>query len=154
MSKIKKILLLLFVSVFVSCSNTVFEKNIEIKNGKWIYPETYNIPANIKNPQTPLNVFLNISNSEDYKYSNIFLEIKIISPDKKEITDTVDVILADYKGKWFGKKSGEEYTGRYLYKTKVAFPDTGIYMFDIKHIMRDDTLVGIKKIGLSIDKIE
>ena len=151
--KLVHIIYVVAAFVMVACTNTIIKTEKKLNN-TWIYPKKQAFDINISEQNKPVNVFVNIENTENYKYSNLFLEITIISPDKKKITDTVDIVLADYKGKWFGTKAkNNSFYGRYLYKKGVLFPNKGTYKFEIKHIMRDDTLKGITKIGISIDKI-
>ncbi len=154
MTKNKYLYLIILFVLFTSCQNYVYKKNKTIKNNTWFYKDSVIFNVNIKNNKDAYNVYLDINNTEKYKYSNIFLQINLKSPKGKVITDTVDVILADFKGKWFGNKNNDYYEGHYLFRKNVGFQQKGTYTFSIKHIMRDDSLKGIKKIGVSIHKTE
>ena len=148
------ILLILIITLFTSCNNTVFEDVKIIKNNAWIYNDSISFDIKITNENIPYNVFIDIENSNKYKYSNLFLFVNIISPNGKTITDTIDVFMADYKGKWVGAKKNDNYFGNYLFKQAVKFPKSGIYKTVIVHGMREDTLKGINKIGITVKEIK
>ncbi len=138
-------------SFLVSC-NTVFEEKQKFKEQAWNYKDSVSFDTEISNNNIPYNVFIDIDNKEEYKYSNIYLFISLKSPDNEVITDTVDVMLADYKGKWFGNEKGDDFEGHYLFKRTVLFPIKGTYNFSIKQGMRDDVISGISAIGVSIEE--
>jgi len=121
-------------------------------NQAWNYKDSISFDVDMKERNVPYNVFIDINNKDAYKYSNIYLFISLKSPDGKSVTDTVDVILADYKGKWYGNEKGDDYEGHYLYKRSVLFPVSGTYTFSVKQGMRDDVIDGISAIGVSIEK--
>lgn len=98
------------------------------------------------------NLYLNIRNKGTYKYSNIYLFLSVISPDKTMRTDTVEFTLADPSGRWKGSGIGGLHDNQILYKSSVYFPRKGIYTFRIKQGMRDNVLEGIRDIGLRIEK--
>jgi gliding motility-associated lipoprotein GldH len=135
----------------ISC-NTVYEQKTEFNEQAWNYKDSVVFEADIDKIDIPYNVFIDINNREEYKYSNIYLFISLKSPDNKVITDTVDVMLADYKGKWYGNEKGDDYEGHYLFKRTVLFPTKGTYTFSIKQGMRDDIIKGISSVGVSIEE--
>ncbi len=144
--------ILLSIVVLSSCQTTVYEEIKTIDNGKFVYNDTISFDLNIYTTNKPYNVYIDIENTDNYKYSNLFLFVYITSPDNNTIVDTIDVFMADYKGKWVGKPKGENYYGKYLFKQAVAFPKQGIYKTSIVQGMRDDTLKGINKIGLTLQE--
>jgi len=137
----------------ISC-NTIYEEKHEFSEQGWNYKDSVVFVANITKNDIPYNVFIDINNKEEYKYSNIYLFISLKSPDNVVITDTVDVMLADYKGKWYGNEKGDDYEGHYLFKRTVLFPTEGNYTFSIKQGMRDDVINGISAVGVSIEKFK
>ena len=153
---VKSYYLIAFVAMFsllVSC-NTVYEDKHNFDMQGWNYKDSISFEAEIIKNDIPYNVFIDINNNDEYKYSNIYLFISLKSPDNIVITDTVDVMLADYKGKWYGNEKGDDYEGHYLFKRTVLFPSEGTYTFSIKQGMRDDIIEGVSSIGVSIEKFK
>jgi gliding motility-associated lipoprotein GldH len=100
------------------------------------------------------NIFFYIRTGSSYPYRNIFLFVSTTSPAGKTITDTLQYMLADEKGKWYGKGTGDVHELKLPFKTSVYFPVKGIYSFKIRHGMRSETLNGVYDIGLKIEKTE
>ena len=76
-----------------------------------------------------------------------------ISPDGRSLTDTLEYDLADEKGRWYGKGSGDVHELRLPWRSNVYFPLKGEYVFRIQHGMRSTDLRGVYDFGLRIEKI-
>ena len=63
-------------------------------------------------------------------------------------------MLADDKGKRFGKGLGDVHELKLPFKTNAYFPTKGIYTFNICHGMRTENLKGVYDIGLRIEMIK
>ena len=145
--------ILLSIITLLSCKTNVYDDIKNVQNNKLTYNDTISFDINITTINKAYNVYINIENTDNYKYSNLFLFVYITSPNNNTIIDTIDIFMADYNGKWVGKSEGENYFGNYLFKQAVVFPKKGIYKTSIVQGMRDDTLKGISKIGLSVKEL-
>ncbi len=144
-----------FTLMIVSCDpNRVYDEFKDIKNGTWYRKENVKFDVQINDTVSYHKVFINTRNSGDYKFSNLYLFINTIYPDRKISRDTVDCLLADDEGKWLGKGLGDLKDCRYLLKKGVRFHQQGIYTFEIEQAMRIDKLEGIESIGIRIEKME
>lgn len=142
------------VVLFVQgCSNNVaYEKNKRIKNGIWNRFETMKFDLEIADTTQTYIVYLNVRNSVEYNYSNLFLFIHTSFPDNTVATDTVECIIAEKSGKWLGKGFGWIRENRLLMKRGVKFPLPGMYSIEIEQAMRIENLKGIEDIGIRIEK--
>ena len=96
--------------------------------------------------------YINLRNTTDYTYSNFYLFLNTTLPDREHARDTIELILADKKGKWIGKGSGRLRDNQILIRPNLHFPLKGKYVFGIQHAMRDTILTDIKNIGIRIEK--
>jgi len=71
-------------------------------------------------------------------------------PNDNMSRDTLEFILADIEGKWLGKGWGSVKENSILISSDMRFPLAGTYEFKIQQAMRQDTLKGIKNIGIRI----
>lgn len=143
----------LFVVILVSCdSKRVFEDYKTIDNEEWNKDSVALFKVNLEDTTQNYNLYINIRNSGKYPNSNIWLFVDIKSPDGELLTDTVEYILADNRGKWVGSGIGDLFDSQFLYKQNVYFPHGGEYTFSIKQGMRETNLQGIQDIGLRIEK--
>jgi gliding motility-associated lipoprotein GldH len=93
-----------------------------------------------------------VRNTGKYEYSNLYLFVTAHSPNGNLVRDTVEITLADERGKWLGRGAASVFTLFYPYKTNIRFPMRGIYTFDIEQAMWIRDLGNISDIGLRIEK--
>lgn len=105
------------------------------------------------------NLFLNIRNTNEYKYNNIFLIVSINFPYGKTVTDTLEYRMANPDGSWMGQGVGNVKENKLWYKEGVRFFEDGNYSVNIEQAMRNNgevegvrKLEGITDVGLSIEE--
>jgi gliding motility-associated lipoprotein GldH len=118
----------------------------------WKLMDIASFKVQIKDTLNSNNVIFTIRNGSSYPFRNIYLFVTTISPDGKQISDTLQYNLADEKGKWYGRGFSDIHELNLPYKSNVYFPLKGTYMFKIQHGMRVEDLKGVYDIGLRIEK--
>src|ERR1700679_1783982 len=128
-----------FIFLFVAASisgchggNTVIDKNDEVENHNWTYVNKFRYDVAIDDPNPAYNIYVNLRVTGDYKYSNLFLLLTQVDPDKKSATTRFELKLADKDGAWLGKGSGNLYSFQQPVITKYKFPAKGSYTFYIE----------------------
>lgn len=145
----------LFAVVLCSCDpKKEFEAYQALDSSGWHKDSLVVFPVELKNTGGSHNLYLNIRNSGDYAFSNLWLFVTIKSPDGELLTDTVEFQLADPTGKWTGSGIGDLFDNQFIYKKNVYFPSPGTYTFSIQQGMRAEKLKGIRDIGIRIEKRE
>jgi len=147
----------IWVLLLGACQNqAVFEQNIDIPNNAWLKNEPVHIimPTPTDSAADYYRLVINLRNTEDYAYRNIFFFITTIAPNGAGLCDTVQYELAGERGKWLGKVGKYWVDHRLLYRSRIRFPQEGDYRFSIQHGMRADTLQGIGAIGLRLEKMK
>ncbi len=140
--------------LWISCqSNRVFEKNENIPENTWDRNKPVHFEVNIMDTLHPCNIYVNIRNTGRYPKSNLFLFIETASPLGYSVRDTFEIVMADKRGKWYGKGFGDVWSHQVLYKKNVRFPYTGFYHFTLEQAMRVKKLPGIVDVGLKIEKV-
>jgi len=156
-----KIVATFFVMVlFISCdSNTVFSESRSL-SGVWNKNETISFSLPQLDTLKRYNVFVNLRNTNDYHFNNIFLIVSIDFPHGKTITDTLEYKMANPDGTWLGSGIGNIKENKLWFKEKVSFLEKGNYKLRINHAVRNNgnvegvtNLEGITDIGYSIEEI-
>lgn len=134
-------------------SGIIYESYHKLDEARWNQDSTIVFSPRIKNITDPVDIDLRIRNSNDYMYSNLWLFIKTETPSGNVYKDTIEVPMADHKGKWLGKGLGDTFELNYPYKLNRQLPDTGVYKIEIIQGMRSEKgyIEGIRDIGLRID---
>jgi len=96
------------------------------------------------------NFYINIKNTTEYPYQNLYLFFTTQFPDSTAFTDTLNCILCDAHGHWTGKKNGKIMKNKFIFKSKVRFPQTGTYTFSAQQAMRKYNLIGITNFGITL----
>lgn len=147
----------MMVAFMLSCSgctdpNAVVDKNVEIVNNNWAYTNKIKVEVKIDNEQIPYNLYLNLRVTADYKYSNMFVLIQQINPDKHSASTRYEVKLANPDGEWLGEGSGNLYSFQSPFKTNYKFPAKGTYIFQLEQNMRDNPLKEVSDVGIRVEK--
>lgn len=98
------------------------------------------------------NVLLYVRHRKNYPYQNLWLFIEKKLPDSTIVYDTVECYLSDQRGRWLGNGMGSILEIPVLYEQNIRFPRNGNYTYRIYQGMREDTLIGINDIGISIER--
>jgi len=154
-----KIVLFSVIALFISCdSRTVVSKNSSI-SGSWNKNEIVSFEIPQLDSLKKYNLFVNIRNTNDYKYNNIFLIVTMNFPHGKGITDTLEYKMAKPDGTWLGAGIGSVKENKLWYKENVSFLEEGNYKINIQHAVRNNgtiegvtNLEGITDIGFSIEE--
>jgi gliding motility-associated lipoprotein GldH len=153
-NKIFNFLILAVLTVFAtSCGKPpLIDKSMDVSETAWNVNDKFKADLVVDGTITSYNFFINIRNTTDYKNSNFFLFIKTKFPNGQKATDTLECLITDNEGKWLGKGNGKIKDSKILLKQHAIFPMKGSYQFEIEHAMREETVSGIKSIGLRIEK--
>jgi gliding motility-associated lipoprotein GldH len=145
---------ILVISILACSNGGVFNKYKTIPKGVWHRDSLVVFQIPVTDTVQRQNLYLNVRNDINYKYSNLWLFVEIIQPgDTTAVKDTFEFTLADPTGKWLGQGFGGVKTNEMLFKRNVYFPVSGIYEIQIQHGMRGKLLEGITEIGFRVEKI-
>ncbi len=145
------------VMLFVSCApKPVFQQEVEVGASGWHKDSVGVFKFNIANIEQNYHALIQVQVNESYTYSNIWFFVDAMSPSGHVERDTIQGYFSTPEGNWLGEKVWfkDAYESNQAYKLNVRFPEKGIYTFRIAQGMRDTTLLGIDKVGLSLYKVE
>jgi len=149
----KSCLLIVFVFVLTACNKQmVFEEFITLDDHSWNSSNILRFNVSMTDSVQPYDVLICVRNLGEYEYSNLYLFVTANAPNGNSIRDTVEITLADPRGKWLGKGAASIYTLYYPYRQNIRFPLRGIYTFELEQAMWMKELNNITEIGLRIDK--
>lgn len=156
-----KVLLFLLISflVCVSCdANRIFDTYKSVPN-KWHKDSIISFKVTPPDSTNAYNLFVNLRNTNDYKYNNLFLIVEMSFPHGKTIKDTLEYRMVDPNGKLLGTGLTGIKENKLWYKEQVVFEEKGDYIVNIQHAMRENgkvngviELEGITDIGFRIEK--
>ena len=153
---------MLLILVFsVSCDKTRVYDNYETLPNEWHRDSV--VIFEFKAPDTinQYNLFINLRNNSDYRYSNLYLITEINFPYGQVLSDTLQYEMAKPNGEWLGTGFGEVKESKLWYKENFRFSEEGEYSVKVQQAMRhrDSTsgiedLHGITEVGFRIEKVQ
>lgn len=149
---------ILFAGILVllaACnSNSVFDKYKPINKDVWNKDSLVVFKVPVIDTLQNHNLYINVRNNVDYRYSNLWLFVSIEQPGGEAVKDTFEMMLADPTGKWLGEGFGGLKTRESVYRRNVFFPRSGDYTISLQQGMRNDELKGISDVGVRVEIVK
>lgn len=150
---INKISILLVAILFSACNNNVvYDENKEVDQQAWKTIDKLYYEVDITDTIKDYKLAINIRNTIEYPYSNIFFYLNTILPNGKVTKcDTIECYLAYPDGTWKGKGSSKIRDNRFWIAKNIKFEQKGKYTFELRQATIDSTLKGICDVGLHLE---
>jgi gliding motility-associated lipoprotein GldH len=145
---------------FVACeTEVVYNQSKPIDGGLWESKNRVSNSFEVDDTLSSHNFFINLRNTTNFQYNNIFLFVHTTFPNGKKSTDTVECVLTDRAGRWLGSGNGfikdnSVITNKILYNYQKKFPIKGTYKIELEQAMREDPLPEIIDVGIRIEKVK
>ncbi|MCW5519998.1 gliding motility lipoprotein GldH [Aureitalea sp. L0-47] len=150
---------LLIFLVLASCTNDIVVSESRSLPGYWDKQESLEFQIPQLDSLKKYNVFLNVRNTNDYPFNNLFLIVAMEFPHGKTLVDTLEYKMAFPNGEWMGEGIGSVKENKLWYKENVSFYEEGNYNITITHAVRNNgdvegvsRLEGITDVGYSIEE--
>jgi len=149
----KVFVVLLMVVLLPSCgSRDVYNQYESFADSNWHFDNACRFAVDIKDTSLNYNVYVNIRHTENYPFQNLWLFVESTGADSLQKSDTLELLVADIYGKWQGAGSASLFQLAVPLSVSRRFSVPGEYKYELRHGMRDTVLVGIKNIGIRIEK--
>jgi gliding motility-associated lipoprotein GldH len=158
---LRKISGFLFVALWFSCNqNVVFDKYQSIEDA-WNKDKAIEFNFTAPDSTQSYNLFINLRNNNDYKFSNLFLIAELYYPNGKTLVDTLEYQMAKPSGEFLGTGAFKLKENKLWYKgfnEPFVFSELGDYQLKISQAMRQNGIVdgvklleGVTDVGFRIE---
>jgi len=151
----------LFMTVvfFVACdTHRKYDTYKSMESLSWDKDTIVNFQFEIKDTLSKNNLFINIRNTNEYGYNNLFLITDLQYPNGFHVIDTLEYGMADAQGNWLGQGFTDIKESKLYYKDNFVFPIAGNYQINIQQAMRKrdeidgiQNLIGISDVGFRVE---
>lgn len=152
-------LYLLTTVLVAGCSSKVVEAGYETLPGYWERDKVITFELPKLDSIGSYNLFINLRNTNDYPYNNIFLITTMQFPNGKTMVDTLEYRMAYPNGSWMGSGIGSVKDNKLWYREGVRFFEEGTYKLTIQQAVRNNgevegvnVLEGLTDVGYSIER--
>lgn len=150
----RNILILIVSLLLVGCQGdivyTVFKS---LPNVGWEVDSSLCYQPVITDSVADYQMLITIRHTDVYPYQNLWLFVDIEQDSLLLTRDTIECYMANERGEWLGGGL-TVHELPLLYSDNYQFANSGEYQISITQGMREDTLVGIKEVGVKIIRNE
>lgn len=140
---------LILCLVISGCSNdSQFEKFENIDGDAWMNTDTLEFDYVIDSAMNLERAELHLRHTSTYQFRNLWLQVEHSIDDVKN-SARQEIDLAAASGTWYGDKTGTYLN--YAQELDGKFLNPGQHKIRIVQIMRQDPLLGIQSVGLTIE---
>lgn len=132
--------------------NVYYTVQQDVDETGWDMNDRLEFDVDVEDTLQLFDFYVDVRNSVHFPKANVFFFINTTFPDGSVAYDTLECSLADVEGHWYGRRTGRYVDSRFVFRRHVIFPRTGNYHFEVAHGMRDTSVVGLKSVGLRIEK--
>ena len=149
---------ILSVILFISCDgNRVYDQYNSVGTS-WDKDTSLNFKFQQPDSTNYYDLFVNVRNTNEYEFRNLFLIVNMNFPNGNVVSDTLEYNMAKPNGEWLGEGMTTK-ESKLWYKESVRFPYEGTYEVNIQQAMRKinepegvQSLKGISEVGFRIEK--
>lgn len=114
----------------------VFDQYQKTGEGQWKWSDRKTFEVNMNDSLQMYNIYINIRHTTDYPKSNLFVFLTTTAPTGISRRDTLEIIIADNRGKWEGNGFSDIKLVSREYRKAIRFLYPGKYIFEIEQGMR------------------
>ena len=148
--------------IAVSCdSNRVYDEYKSIPD-QWHKDSVISFKVTPPDTINNYNLFVNLRNTSNYKYSNLYLVVELNYPNGKTLKDTLEYRMSAPDGTFLGTGFTDLKENKLWYKgydQPFVFNESGDYQIKVQHAMRKNgevngvlNLEGITDVGFRIER--
>ena len=157
-SSVKATLIILVLQLLSCDPNGVFDRYERIPTS-WHKDSIVEFKFDPPDSIDPYNLFVNLRNDNDYKFSNIYLIVELEHPQGMTIKDTLLYKMAKPNGEFLGTGLSSIKENKLWFKEGYVFKESGSYKINIQHAMRENgkvhgikELEGITEVGFRVER--
>ena len=130
--------------------DTILSQSQELPANGWARKSPVVFNFDIQDTARTYRLDFSIRHDHEYPFMNAFFLIYTYFPNQDMAIDTLECILADYRGQWTGEGVGHYKSADFVLKPNLRFPQAGHYRMEVKQALRMDTVKHIHRIGLHL----
>ena len=139
------VILFAWAILLVSCDSRDYLSKKEFEDGCWAVTDVLTAEQDL---QATSKLSLHLKFNTEYRFQNIYLQVKVKDPQGKETEVVHNEILSDPLGEWKVEASGANYLFDLQDLIEIPFTEAGTYSISIAQYMREEKLCGIEKVGI------
>ena len=136
--------------LFAGCSSLpTYEKVYVFENNQWDQSVKPQFVVNLEDTSKRYNFRITLRTTTDYAYSNLWVYLNTVTPDKKIAREPFEFKITDANGSWIGKKTGSIVEHNLFFKSR-KMPMKGKYTFTLEQGITQNTITEVLDVGMEV----
>lgn len=156
----KLVWVFLMIICLVACDQQrVYDTYFSVGISGWQKHDLVNFEFEVNDTLAKYDLFIQLRNTKEFEYSNIYLIAELQYPSGVHLVDTLEYKMTDSFGNWLGTGFTDIKENKLFYREGFQFSELGNYEINIQHAMRKrnevdgiESLQGISDVGFRIEK--
>lgn len=148
------ILIVLAITLMGCGPERVYEAYQDLPDSGWNVDNKLRFEMQVEDTINPHQIQLHFRHDEAYAYRNLYLFVTVLFPDQKALRDTINILMADPGGRWYGDGVGAVKHVAVILRDQIQLPMKGNYIFEFEQAMREEDLKGLNELGLEVIRLE
>ena len=153
MTQNKFIIVVLFFLLVACGKSPHYEKVYSFENRVWKDDVKLTFPVEIEDIATEYDFTLSLRVNTDYKYNNLWVFLKTISPDGTEAREPFEINITNEDGTWIGNRTGSIVETPLVFN-KRKLPLAGEYTFILEQGISFSTIDNVLDLGFKVEKVK
>jgi gliding motility-associated lipoprotein GldH len=139
-----------FILLLTACTNSsLVDTNMSLPENSWSYAKSAKAVIAVKDVAKSYNIYFKLRHTADYRYANMYI-LMHLKGDSLQKDNRFQFKLAKADGEWLGKGSGDIFTYNFSLLTNYRFAKPGNYEIELEQNMRDNPLIGVSDVGITV----
>lgn len=152
MLKKNRILIGLIAVLLTACGEQpYYEKVVAFEGREWHQNVKPSYSFEVKDVNKEYDFTLSLRTSTEYKYSNLWVFMKTITPDGTVAREPFEIKITDATGAWIGEKSGSVVTTPLTFRSR-KLPKKGKYTFTIEQGITQTKVTNVHDLTFRVDE--
>lgn len=141
----------LLAGIYSCKSDLAFSGAESLPSKGWFFKDTLSFSPALEKQGATYDIRLWVRHTKQYNYSNIWVRVISEAGLTADSTGLVEIPLADKTGRWLGQCSQSYCTAEVTLAKGINLGDPGAFRIDVVQYMREETLQGIREVGVEIE---
>jgi gliding motility-associated lipoprotein GldH len=144
---------LILLAFAAACGNTYhYDAERELPDGVWPYADSVAFDFTIADTAARYNLYLDLAHADTFSKQNVYLRFHTVFPDGKRASSVLSFDLFNSLGAANGACRGGRCTLQSVLQQNARFAQAGDYRLVVEQWMRQDSLRGIYRVGMMVEK--
>lgn len=148
--------LLCLITLLAACDSSRIYEEFQDVDTYWLSDQKSSFVFEIEDHSLDYRVIAHVRNDISYPFRNLYLNYTLQTAEDSVMKEELKQLqlFEPKSGEPFGSGIGDQFNNELVLEDQIKFPANGAYRVDLKQFMRVDSLSGIHRVGLRVERAQ